>query len=268
MPPPGLGSVWTLVVNISLDDVTDDGPFEIVPGTPTTDIANIVEAHGQHTRTGKGLSTLAPTHWLPSVISPHRITARRAILSSVTPELCTWHPFHSKGRASAPRTRVHFCARRPCEQLGAQEGKNKRIHTEALTLSPKAQRMFSTADCWEVVNEPLPYVGWNSGEKYGRRSGAAVRCGFFYGVLSHGSGGTGSQEAMLDRKGCNTNVHLSNHRSGKSFRQVRKYHRIYSEFHIICSAAPASATCPLTRMALRPHLQHTVARVSTEASLP
>jgi len=47
---------------------------------------------------------------------------------------------------------------------GLGKGKNKRIHTEALaTLSPRAQRMFSTTDCWEEVDEPLPYVGWNSG---------------------------------------------------------------------------------------------------------
>ncbi len=47
---------------------------------------------------------------------------------------------------------------------GLGKGKNKRIHTEALaTLSPRAQRMFSLNCFKKGVDEPLPYVGWNSG---------------------------------------------------------------------------------------------------------
>ena len=52
---------------------------------------------------------------------------------------------------------------------------DKRIHTEALSaLSPRAQRMFSTTDCWEEVDEPLPFVGWNSGAELAEDAAARL----------------------------------------------------------------------------------------------
>lgn len=167
VPPPGLDSVWTLVVNVSLDDVTDDmGPFEIVPGTSTTDIASIVEAHGQHARNGERIvdarsDAMAAQREFPS----HRITARKGDIIIRDPR--TVHrgtPSTAKDAPARPVLAYIFVRGDRANSWGLGKGKNKRIHTEALSaLSTKAQRMFSTVDCWEVVNEPLPYVGWNSG---------------------------------------------------------------------------------------------------------
>ena len=49
--------IWTLVVNVNLTDVSADmGPFEIVPTTAQTDIAEVAAAFGQHDRsTGEPL---------------------------------------------------------------------------------------------------------------------------------------------------------------------------------------------------------------------
>ncbi len=166
-PPPGLGGVWTLVVNVSLADVTDDmGPFEIVPGTPTTDIASIAQAHGQHTRNGEKIAdapadAMATQHEFPS----RRITARKGdVVIRDTRVVHRGTPSTAVDAPPRPALAYIFVGSNNGNSWGLGKGKNKRIHKEALaTLSPKAQRMFSTIDCWDVVTDPLPYVGWNSG---------------------------------------------------------------------------------------------------------
>jgi hypothetical protein len=175
-PPVGLDGVWTLVVNVSLDDVTDDmGPFEIVPGTPTTDIASIAEAHGQHTRDGEKIvdapaDTLAAQREFPS----RRITARKGdIVIRDTRIVHRGTPSSSKH--ARPALAYIFVRRVNGNSWGLGKGKNKRIHQEALgTLSPKARQMFSTDDCWEVTTSPLPFVGWNSGGELAEEAAARL----------------------------------------------------------------------------------------------
>lgn len=165
-PPPGLGGVWTLVVNVNLDDVSDDmGPFEIVPGTPTTDIASIAQAHGQHTRQGEKIVEATDAAEARRKFPSRRLTARKGdIVLRDNRVVHRGTPSTAKDAPPRPVLAYIFVRGDRGNSWGLGKGKNKRIHAGALaTLSPQARRMFSTADCWEVVPEPLPYVGWNSG---------------------------------------------------------------------------------------------------------
>ena len=177
-PPPGLDGVWTLVVNVNLDDVSDDmGPFEIVPGTPTTEIDSIAKAHGQHTRDGE-TTVDAPANAAAAqrAFPSRRLTAAKGDII-VRDNRIVHRGTRSTAEDARPRPALAYIYVRGDRgnSWGLGKGKNKRIHTEALSaLSPRAQRMFSTTDCWEEVDEPLPFVGWNSGAELAEDAAARL----------------------------------------------------------------------------------------------